>query len=220
MAGRCAASNMSMAFRTPSGSAPQRHEMLAFQSSGFGRRLLEDVERDVEHDRPGAAGHHGFPGLAHRERNHLAARRLEYALAHGAHRGREVRLVVAVELLERTAIELAGRNVAGHGQERHGVEICVGERDRQVGGARAARRERGGRLARDAVVAVRHEAGDGLVVHRNGLDVVRALVQRIDELDVAVPAQAERIRHLLAHQIVDDHLAAVEHVLRHCGLFS
>ena len=36
MAGRLAASSMSTARVTPSGSAPQRHEILAFQSSGFG----------------------------------------------------------------------------------------------------------------------------------------------------------------------------------------
>src|SRR5207248_156931 len=34
--GRSAASSMSTAFVTPSGSAPHRHEMLAFHSSGFG----------------------------------------------------------------------------------------------------------------------------------------------------------------------------------------
>ncbi len=71
------------------------------------------------------------------------------------------------------------------------------------------------RLAADAVVDVGHEAGDGLVVDGDGLDVVRALVQRVDEADIAVPAQAEHVRHLLAHEIVDDHLTAVEHVPWH-----
>src|SRR5262249_56683765 len=36
MTGRFAASSMSTAFVTPSGSAPQRQEMLAFHSSGLG----------------------------------------------------------------------------------------------------------------------------------------------------------------------------------------
>jgi len=36
MTGRVAAISMSAALRTPSGSAPQRHEMLEFQSSGSG----------------------------------------------------------------------------------------------------------------------------------------------------------------------------------------
>ena len=36
MTGRSAASSMSTALRTPSGSAPQREEMLAFHSSGRG----------------------------------------------------------------------------------------------------------------------------------------------------------------------------------------
>src|SRR5205085_2321345 len=50
-------------------------------------------------------------------------------------------------------------------------------------------------------------------MHRDGLDVALAFVQRVDELDVAVAAQAEGVRHLLADQVVDDDLAAVEPVV-------
>src|SRR5215204_5673918 len=64
------------------------------------------------------------------------------------------------------------------------------------------------------------EPGHGLVVDRNRLDVVPALVKGIDELDVAVPAQAECIGHLLANEVVDDDLGTVEHVLRHRSCFS
>ena len=56
----------------------------------------------------------------------LAAGRLEHALAIGAHGRGEVGLVVAVELLEGAAIELARRHVAGHREERHRI------RDRQL----------------------------------------------------------------------------------------
>src|SRR5919197_37823 len=48
-----------------------------------------------------------------REWHHLAARRLEHLLAVGAHGEGEVSLVVAIELLEGAAVELAGRHVAG-----------------------------------------------------------------------------------------------------------
>src|SRR6202012_3881599 len=41
------------------------------------------------------------------------------------------------------------------------------------------------------------------------------LAQRINKLDVAVPAQAEGVRHLLLDQIIDDDLSAVEFVARH-----
>ena len=41
-----------------------------------------------------------------------------------------------------------------------------------------------------------------------------ALVQRVEQPDIAVAAQAEDVRHLLAHEIVDDDLAAVEDVAR------
>ena len=222
--GRSAASSMSTALFTPSGSAPQRDEMLAFHSSGFGvssaAASLKMSNGTSSTTGPGPPGHHGLPRLPHRQRHHLAAGRLEHALAIGAHGRGKVGLVVAIELLERAAVELAGRHVAGHRQERHRIEKRVGERDRQVGRARTARREGRGRLAGDAVVDVGHEAGDGLVMHRDGLDVVRALVERVDELDVAVAAQAEHVGHLLADEIVDDDLAAVEHVLRPSGLLQ
>ena len=181
----------------------------------LGGGLLEDVERHVEHHRPRPAGHHGLPRLPHHQRHLLAARRLEHLLAHGAHGRREVRLVVAVQFLERAAVELAGRHVAGDRHERHGVEIRVGERDRQVRRARAAGGEGRDRLAFDAVVDVGHEARDRLVVRRDGLDVALALEQRVEQADVAVAAQAEDVRHLLAHEIVDDDLAAVEDVGGH-----
>ena len=123
--------------------------------------------------------------------------------------------MLAIQFLERAAAELAGRHVAGDGQERHRVEIGGGERDRQVDRAGAARGEGRDRLAGDAVVHVGHEAADALVVRRDGLDVALALEQRVDELDVAVAAQAERVGHLLADQVVDDDLRAIEHVVGH-----
>ena len=224
IAGRSAPSSMSTAFTTPSGSAPQRLEILAFQAFAFGASSAADfhehVKGHVEHHRPGPARRHGLPGLPHRERHHLAARRLEHLLAHRAHGGGKVGLIVPVHFLERAAVELAGRHVAGHRHERHGIEEGVGERDRQIGRTRAAGREGRGRPARDAVVDVGHEAGDALVMHRDGLDVGGALVQRVDELDVAVAAQAEHLRHLLLDQIVDDDLGAIEHVTRHLCTLS
>src|SRR5215475_5487032 len=83
--GRLASSSISTALRAPSGSAPQRHEMLVFQiccqrhfDVGF---FLENIERHVEHDWPGAAGDHGFPCLAYEERDLLGALGLENAFA-------------------------------------------------------------------------------------------------------------------------------------------
>src|SRR5262245_56023045 len=112
MTGRLAESSMSTAFVTPSGSAPQRQEMLAllFRFGSFlGGGFLEDVEGDIEHDRPRPPRHHGLPRLTDRERNHGAARGLKHAFAIGAHGRRKVRLIVAVEFLKRAAVELAGR---------------------------------------------------------------------------------------------------------------
>jgi hypothetical protein len=179
------------------------------------RRLLggffhEHIERHVKHHRPRPSGHHGLPRLAHCERHHLAARRLEHPLAIGAHGRREVRLIVAVQFLEGAAIELTGRDITGHRHERYRVEEGIGERDRQVGRAGAARSKSRGWLAGHAIVHVGHEACDALVAHRDGLDVVLALVQSVDELDIAVTTKAEDTGYLLPDQIVDDDLSSVE----------
>src|SRR5665213_78396 len=51
----------------------------------FAGGFLEDVEGNVEHHRSRPSGHHRLPGLANCERHHLAAGRLEHALAIGLH---------------------------------------------------------------------------------------------------------------------------------------
>jgi hypothetical protein len=175
--------------------------------------LLEHIERHVEHDRAGPAGDHGLPGLPHHHRHLLAASRLIDPFADAADRGGEIGLIVAMQLLECATAELAGRHVAGDGEERHRIEIGGGERDRQVHRAGAARREGRDRLALHAVVDVRHEAADRLVVRRDGLDLALPLEQRVDELDVAVAAQAEGVGDLLLDQVVDDDLRAIEHIV-------
>ena len=50
---------------------------------------------------------------------------------------------------------------------------------------------------------------------RDGLDVACALEQRVEEPDIAVAAQPEDVRHLFAHEVIDDDLAAVEDVGGH-----
>ena len=117
---------------------------------------------------------------------------------------------MAVQFLEGAAIELTGRDVTGHRHEGCGVEEGVGERDRQVGRAGAARSKSRGRLAGHAIIHVGHKARDALVAHRDGLDVVLALVQSVDELDIAVTTKAEDTEYLLPDQIVDDDLSSVE----------
>ena len=181
----------------------------------FGSRLHEYVEGHVEHDGTGTTARHGLPGLPHRERHHLAAGRLEYLLAHGANGRGKVGLIMPVHFLERAAVELAGRHIASHRHERHGVEERVRKRNRQIRRARTAGGEGRGRPARDTVIDVGHEAGDALMVHRDGLDLVGTLIERVDELDVAVAAEAEHLRHLLLDQIVDNDLGAIERIACH-----
>ena len=178
----------------------------------LGGRFQEDVEGNVEHHRTRAARGHGLPGLPDRQRHHLAAGRLEHLLAIGAHGGGKVRLIMPIQFLKRAAVELAGRHIAGHRQKRHRVEKRVAERDRQVRRARPAGGEGRGRPPGDAVIDVRHEAGDALVMHRNGFQLVGPLIQRVDELDIAVTAQPEHLRHFFLDQIVDDDLGTIERI--------
>src|SRR3954453_19292475 len=239
--GRSADNSMSTAFVTPSGSAPQRDEMLALHSSGFGvssaAGSMNTSNGTSSTTGPGRPVTMVFqacrtiigtcsPRVGWYTRLHTLrpAGGRAPPLAYASHRGGEVGLVLAVQFLERAAAELAGRHVAGDGEERHRIEIGGGERDRQVHRARPARRKGRDRLALHAVVSIRHEAADALVMHRDGFDVVLAFMQRVDELDVAVAAQAEGVGHLLANEIIDDDLAAVQPVvgrsLQHRYFFS
>ena len=54
-----------------------------------------------------------------------------------------------------------------------------------------------------------------ILMHGDGLDVRFALEQRVDELNIAVSAKSENVRHLLLDQIVDDNLGTVQHICRH-----
>ena len=119
--------------------------------------------------------------------------------------------------LEGAAVELAGRDIAGDRHERHRIEEGVAERNGQVGRPRSARSESRGGAAGYAVIHVGHETSDGFVVHRDSLEVVLALVQRVDELNVAMAAKAEDVGHLLPNQIVDNDLCSVELVGGHCS---
>ena len=53
------------------------------------------------------------------------------------------------------------------------------------------------------------------MMHRDGLEFVGAFIQRVDELDIAVAAQAEHLRNFLLDQIVDDDLGTIERITRH-----
>ena len=169
--------------------------------------FLVHVVGNVQVHRAGAAGDHGVHGLAQRQRQHVHARRLEGALDHGAHHLREVGLVVLVELLERRAVVLRGRHVGGDAQEGRGVRQRRGAGHHHVGRARPRGRERGHGLVLDAEVGVGHVAGALLVARRDELQLVLHVVERVEDADVAVAADAEDVGHLLLHQVLGDELA-------------
>ncbi|MGC2200136.1 MAG: hypothetical protein WA633_08335 [Stellaceae bacterium] len=208
--------SISAALATPSGSAPQRQEIPALQLrgvGGFAGLFLEDVERGVDDDRTRSPGDHRLPRLSDGLRHLLTARRLKHLLAHGPHGGWIVGLVLPVEFLEGAAVELHRRHVAGDRKERHRIEIRVGKRNRQIDRARAARGESRIRLTADPVIDVRHEARHGVMPGRDRLDLLPPFVERVDKADIAVAAETESVGHLLADQVIDDHLPSVQHLV-------
>ena len=181
----------------------------------LGGRFHEHVEGNIQHHRARTARGHGLPGLPDRERHHLAAGRLEHLLAIGRARWKESRPDNA-DTSSWNAPRLNWLVGTLPVTARNGTEFekRIAERDRQVGRARPAGGEGRGRPPRNPVIDIRHEAGDALVMHRDGLELVGTLVQRVDELDIAVTAQAEHLRHFFLDQIVDDNLGPVERIAR------
>ena len=170
--------------------------------------FLEQVVRHVEIDGPRPAAGRRRNGLPQGERQHVDARGLEASLHHRTHHIGEVGLVVSVQLLERAAVELRGRHVGGDREKCGGVSLRHGERHDEVRRARAGGRERGHRLVLDAEVAVGHVPGGLLVARRDEPHLVAHLVERIEQADVAVAADAEDVRDLLLDQEFGDQLAA------------
>ena len=187
---------------------------------GCGRRhlhvvlLLEHVERHVHVHRPRPPRQHGRHGLAQDQRQHVDAGRLEAALHDGTDDVGEVRLVVAVDLLERAAVELLGRHVGGDGEHGGRIRHRHLQRHDDVAGAGAAGSERCHRLVAHAEVGVRHVRCDLLVARRDQLDAVAGVVERVEHADVAVPADAEHVGDLVLDQVFGDQLSTLH--ARHC----
>jgi hypothetical protein len=163
------------------------------QRRGRGRQLelvllLEHVEWHVDVHRPRPARHHEARCLAQRERQHVDAGRLKTALDHRPDDAREVRLVMAVDLLERAAVELRCRHVGGDRHQGGGIAQRHRERHHDVARARPARSERRDRFVAHAEVGVRHMGGDLLVARRDEFDSVAHVVERIEQPDVAMTA--------------------------------
>ena len=120
--GRSAASSRSSARSTSSSRAAAPSEIPPCHAPGSGTSasvlLDEHVQRDVEVDGPGPAGEHGREGLAEHQRQLVGPRGLVAALDVRPDDAREVGLEVAPGLLERPAVELARRHVAGDGEQR------------------------------------------------------------------------------------------------------
>src|SRR5262249_54148631 len=63
-------------------------------------------------------------------------------------------------------------------------------------------------LVTHAEIGVRHMGGDLLVAWGDEFDAVAHVVERVEQPDVAVPAQAEHVGHLLPDQELGDQLSA------------
>ena len=176
--------------------------------------LLEHVERDIDVDRARPSRQHRGHGLAQGERQHVDAGRLEAALHHRPDDVGEVGLIVAVDFLERAAVELRGRHIGGDREHRRRIAQRQRERHHDIAGARTAGGERRGRLVADAEIGIRHMRGDLLVARRDELDPVARAVEGIEQPDIAVPADAEHVGNLVVDQVLGDQIGALHP--RHC----
>ena len=162
--------------------------------------FLEQVERDVDVDRAGPPAQHRRRRLAKRQGKHVDARRLVAVLDHRADDVREVGLVMAVDFLERTAVELRRRHVGGDGEEGRRIGLRNGQRHHQIGRAWTARGQRGDGLVADTKVGVGHVSGDLLVARRDQRNLVADVVERVQHADVAMPADPEDVGDCLRDQ--------------------
>ena len=193
------------------GAAAARVEAVPGWLLGYLAALHEQVVGHVEVDRARPAAGHGGCRLTHGEGEHLHPCRLEGALHHRLDDVVEVGRMMTVQLLERPAVELRGGHVGGDGEHRRGVGLRHGQRHDQVGRAGAGGGEGGGRPVRDAEEAIGHMRGGLLVARRDQPDPVAPLVERVEQADVAVSADAEHVGNLLVDQEVGDDVAALAH---------
>src|SRR5690606_8841626 len=131
------------------------------------------------------------------------------ALDDRAHDVREVRLIMAVQLLERAAGELGGRNVGGDRKECGGVRLRHRQRHDQIRRPRAARGECRDGLVFDAEIGVRHVPGGLLVPWRDELHLVADVVELIEQAHIAVAADPEHIGDFLPYQKLRDEFCAL-----------
>jgi hypothetical protein len=116
---------------------------------------------------------------------------------------------VAIGFLKGAAVELARGDIAGNGEVGNRVKVSVCKTYGNIGGAGTAGGKRCSRTAGNPIVDVRHESRHRLVTDRIGSNFCGSLVERVDETDVAVAAEAERMSNVFLDQIVNDNLAAV-----------
>ncbi len=168
--GRLAAAISSSARSTSSGAAPLRWRQVAGRwrlERGLGR-LLEQVERHIELDRA-RGGPASMVVVAWRRNRGSISTRVGWKLRLTTGRSTfgKSAWIVPVELLERAAVELLGRDVGGDRQKRRGIGERHRERHDQIAGAGPAGGERRGRLVADAEEGIGHMAGDLLVPRRD-----------------------------------------------------
>jgi hypothetical protein len=162
-----------------------------------------EVVGDVDVHRPGTSVAREFERLGDDLGQVLDAVGLVAALRDRLDDAREVGREVAVLLLQRAAVELVGRHLAGDGHERRRVGEGVAHRDCEEHGARTRRRIDRDRNPGRAEVGVGHEPGRRLHPRPHELDLVLAVVDAVEQTDRTVTRVAEDVRRLLADEVVD-----------------
>ena len=112
-----------------------------------------------------------------------------------------------VQLLERLALLLIGRDLADEQDQRRRVLERRVHAHRRVRRTGPARDDADSRAARELPVGVRHVRGAGLVPAGDEAD--RRLVEPVEQRDVALARDAERRVGAVHDELVDEQLSAV-----------
>ena len=135
-------------------------------------------------------------------RNTFGALDLADPLAQGA-----VELAI-IDFLERLAIFLIARYLTDENHHRCRILHRGMHADRAIAGARRTGHHGDARLAGELAVRLCHISGPAFLAARDDFDLVRRIVQRVDQGKIALARHAERRIDIVNFQLVGEDLTA------------
>ena len=168
-----------------------------------GRLFRGDVLRQLQMHRPRPLLLGDPERLAHDGRDRGRADDLPRHLGERLHRGDDV------DDLEARLARRHDRLLAGDHDHRHGAEMRIGRRRREVERAGSERRDAHARAAGEPAVGRRHEPGRLLVPGQHELDLRAS--ERLDDVEVLLARNPENAVDALVLQRRDEQVRSLQH---------